>query len=130
MIRAARFAWWAATHPVTFGRTATRAAKLLPTVRHAIPRWIWPILGLAALVKCLPLDFGADETLFAVALVLIAITRPGLIPALWAEASAGKPAFCRCGPCAARWAAKRARRARLVMLTRPWAWPAFASPKS
>ena len=79
-----------------FTRTCTRAAKLLPTVRQAVPWYVWPILGLAAAVKCLPVDFGADETLFAIAFALIAWKRPGLLKALYREAQAGKPVRCGC----------------------------------
>jgi hypothetical protein len=81
---------------VRFTRTCVRAAKLLTTVHQAVPRYVWPILGLAALVKCLPLDFGADETLFAIAFALIAWRRPGLLKALYREAQEGKPARCQC----------------------------------
>ena len=83
-----------------FARTCVHAAKLLPTVRRAVPWYCWPILGLAAAVKCLPLDFGTDEALFAIAFALIAWRRPGLLKALYREAQAGKPATCRCGQCA------------------------------
>jgi hypothetical protein len=79
-----------------FVRTCTHAAKLLPTVRRAIPWYVWPILAVAAVVKCFPLDFGTDEALFAVAFALIAWRRPGLLKALYREAQAGKPAPCGC----------------------------------
>ena len=94
--RLARFARTAARHPLSTGRTCVHAAKMLPTVRKALPWWVWPILGLATAVKMLPLDFGADETLFAVAFLLILWQRPGLLEALYREASTGKPARCQC----------------------------------
>ena len=94
--RLARFARSAARHPLRTGRTCVHAAKLLPTVRHALPWYVWPIVVLAALVKCLPLDFGADETLFAIAFALVLWKRPGLLEALYHEAQAGKPASCQC----------------------------------
>lgn len=94
--RLARFARSTARHPLTTAQTCIRAAKLLPTVRQAVPGYVWPILALAAAVKCLPLDFGADETLFAAAFLLILWQRPGLLEALYHEAQAGKPARCQC----------------------------------
>lgn len=117
--RGAQLIRWAAAHPaqarrraVTFARTCVRAAKYLPTVRRAVPWYVWPVLGLASAVKCMPLDFGADETLFAIAFALIAWRRPGLLKALYREAQAGKPARCQCGQ-HARKLAGLARRARL-----------------
>ena len=94
--RLARFARTAAHHPITTGRTCVHAAKMLPTVRHALPWYVWPVLGLAAAVKCLPLDFGLDETLFAIAFALVLWQRPGLLEALYHEAASGKPARCQC----------------------------------
>lgn len=81
---------------VRFTRTCVRAAKLLTTVHQAVPRYVWPVLGLAALVKCLPLDMGMDEALFAIAFALIAWRRPGLLKALYREAQSGKPVRCSC----------------------------------
>ena len=95
--RLRRFARSVRAHPVTTARTCVRAVKLLPTVRRAVPAYVWPVLGLAAAVKCLPLDMGADETLFAVAALLILWRRPGLLEALYREAQAGKPVRCSCG---------------------------------
>jgi hypothetical protein len=92
----ARFARVATHHPVTTARTCVHAAKLLPTVWRALPVWVLPLVGLAAAVKCLPVDFGADETLFAAAFVLILWARPGLLEALYREAQAGRPARCQC----------------------------------
>jgi hypothetical protein len=77
---------------IAFTRTCTRAAKLLLTVRAAVPRYVWPILALAAIVKCIPFDCGTDEALFCLAFALIAWRRPGLLTALYREAAAGKPA--------------------------------------
>jgi hypothetical protein len=72
------------------------AAKHLPTVRRALPWYTLPIVVLAALIKCLPLDFGLDETLFSIAFVLVLWRRPGLLEALYHEAASGKPAPCHC----------------------------------
>ncbi len=66
--------------------TLMHAAKLLPTVKQAIPRYVWPILILAMLVKVLPVDFGIDEALLIIAVALIAWRRPGLLKALYREA--------------------------------------------
>lgn len=84
-----------------FARTCVHAARLLPAVRRAVPWYVWPVLAVAALVKCLPLDFGTDEALFALAFALIWWRRPGLLNALYREAQSGKPAPCRCGQCLA-----------------------------
>jgi len=70
---AVRFAHWAGV--------AGRTARYLWTVRAAIP---WPVrvlLGAAMVIKCLPLDFGADEALTVVAAVILQRTRPGLLKA-------------------------------------------------
>ncbi len=80
----------------TFIRTCMQAAKLLPTVKSAIPKWIWPILAVASIVKMLPVDFFIDETLFFIAFVLISWRRPGLLKALYREAQAGRPVPCVC----------------------------------
>jgi hypothetical protein len=79
-----------------FAVTCIHAAKYLPTVRRAVPWYIWPLLAIATAVKAVPVDFGVDEALFALAFALIAWRRPGLLRALYREAQAGKPAPCRC----------------------------------
>jgi len=79
-----------------FSVTCVHAAKYLPTVRRALPWYVWPLLAIALAVKALPVDFGVDEALLAVAFALIAWRRPGLLRALYREARAGKPAPCRC----------------------------------
>ena len=94
--RLRRFARALRQHPLTTARTCVHAAKLLPTVRKALPWYVLPIVILATLVKCLPLDFGADETLFAIAFALVLWKRPGLLDALYREAQSGKPARCQC----------------------------------
>jgi len=66
--------------------TAMKAAKYLPTVRKAVPAYVWPLLGLALLIKLVPIDFGIDEALLAICFALIAWRRPGLLKALWREA--------------------------------------------
>jgi hypothetical protein len=86
----------AARHAMLFVVTCVHAAKYLPTVRRAVPRYIWPLLAVASAVKALPVDFGVDEMLFTLAFALIAWRRPGLLQALYREAQAGKPAPCRC----------------------------------
>jgi hypothetical protein len=82
--------------PRRFAGNCLHAVKLLPTVRRAVPWYVWPLLALAAAVKCLPVDFGADETLFILAAVIIVWRRPGLLRALYREASAGRPEPCAC----------------------------------
>lgn len=94
--RLARFGRSLARHPIVTARTCGHAAKMLPTVRRALPWYVLPIVILAAAVKCLPLDFGADEALFAVAFALVLWKRPGLLEALYREAQAGRPAPCSC----------------------------------
>jgi hypothetical protein len=74
--------------------TCLHAAKYLPTVRRAVPWYIWPLLAVASAVKALPVDFGVDEVLFTLAFALIAWRRPGLLRALYREAQAGKPSPC------------------------------------
>jgi hypothetical protein len=73
-----------------FAVTCVHAARYLPTVRRAVPWYVWPLLAVASAVKALPVDFGVDEALFAVAFALIAWRRPGLLRALYHEAQAGK----------------------------------------
>ncbi|HEY2079387.1 MAG TPA: hypothetical protein VGH53_23915 [Streptosporangiaceae bacterium] len=86
----------AARHAMLFVVACVHAAKYLPTVRRAVPWYIWPLLAVASAVKALPVDFGVDEALFTLAFALIAWRRPGLLRALYREAQAGKPAPCRC----------------------------------
>lgn len=85
-----------ARQAMLFVLTCARAAKYLPTVRRAVPWYIWPLLAVASAVKAVPVDFGVDELLFTLAFVLIAWRRPGLLRALYREAQAGKPVPCRC----------------------------------
>ena len=78
--------------------TCIRAAKYLPTVRRAVPAYVWPILAVATAIKVMPvIDFEIDEVLYVVAALLIAWRRPGLLKALYRETQAGKPARCQCG---------------------------------
>jgi hypothetical protein len=59
-------------------QTAAHTARYLWMCRAAIP---WPvkiILGVAMLLKCLPVDFGSDETLTVIAILLLRVLRPGL----------------------------------------------------
>lgn len=86
----------ASLRAMRFVLTCVHAAKYLPTVRRAVPWFIWPLLAVASAAKALPVDFGVDELLFTLAFVLIAWRRPGLLRALYREAQAGKPAPCRC----------------------------------
>ena len=81
---------------VLFVVTCVHAARYLPTVRGALPWYLWPLLAVASAAKAMPVDFGVDEVLFALAFGLIAWRRPGLLRALYREAQAGKPAPCRC----------------------------------
>ena len=68
-----RFAHWAGV--------AARTARYLWTVRAAIPWPVRVILAVAMALKCLPVDFLADETLTVVAAVILQRTRPGLLKA-------------------------------------------------
>jgi hypothetical protein len=68
-----RLARWA----VTAGHTA----RYLWAVRAAIPWPVKVILAVAMALKCLPLDFLADETLTVIAAVILNRTRPGLLKA-------------------------------------------------
>ena len=71
---------------VRFVITAGRTCRYLWTVRAAIP---WPVrvlLGAAMIIKCLPLDMGADELLTAVAVLILNRLRPGLVRACWRAA--------------------------------------------
>ena len=94
--RVRRFGRALRQHPITTARTCVHAAKLLPTVRKALPWYVLPIVVLAAAVKMLPLDFGTDEALFAIAFALVLWRRPGLLEALYREAQSGRPAKCQC----------------------------------
>jgi hypothetical protein len=94
-VRAAR----AGTDPVTAAEldmtrllvalvpVAGRTCRYLWTVRAAIPLPVRLLLGLAMAVKCLPLDFGADETLTILAVLLLNKLRPGLVKACWRAAA-------------------------------------------
>ena len=86
----------AARRAISFVAACVHAAKYLPTVRRALPWYIWPLIAVAVAVKALPVDFGVDEMLFTLAFAVIAWRRPGLLRALYREAQAGKPAPCRC----------------------------------
>lgn len=59
-------------------RHAFRFALLFWVVRAAVPKPILYMLIAAACIKCLPVDFGTDEALTAIALVLLRRYRPGL----------------------------------------------------
>ena len=85
-----------ARHAMRFAVTCVHAATYLPTVRRALPWYMWPLLAVASAAKAVPVDFGVDEALFALAFALIAWRRPGLLRALYREAQAGKPAPCQC----------------------------------
>lgn len=61
--------------------TAGRTCRYLWAVRAAIP---WPVrvmLALAMIIKCLPVDFGIDETITALAVIILRRMRPGLMRA-------------------------------------------------
>jgi hypothetical protein len=66
--------------------TAGRTCRLLWTVRAAIPWPVRVILGAAMIVKCAPVDFGIDEVLTAVAVLVLNRARPGLMKACWRAA--------------------------------------------
>jgi hypothetical protein len=65
---------------------AGRTARFLWTVRSAIPWPVRVILAVAMVIKCAPLDFGIDEVLTAVAVLVLNRTRPGLMKACWRAA--------------------------------------------
>lgn len=46
-------------------RTLIRTAKYLGTCRKAVPWYLKAVVVLALVIKCLPVDFGIDETLLA-----------------------------------------------------------------
>jgi len=73
-----RFAHWAAV--------AGRTARYLWAVRAAIPWPVKVILAVAMALKCMPLDFLADETLTLIAAVILNRTRPGLLKACFRAA--------------------------------------------
>ena len=69
-----------------FVMTAGRTCRYLWAVRAAIP---WPVkvmLAVAMAIKCLPLDFGVDETLTALAVLILNKVRPGLMKACYRAA--------------------------------------------
>lgn len=73
---AIRFAW-------TERAVLIRTAKYLGTCRKAVP-WYLKALAVAALaMKCMPLDFGLDETLFAVIGLLLYRRQRMLLRACW-----------------------------------------------
>ena len=65
---------------------AGRACRYLWTVRRAVPLPVKVLLGVAMVIKCCPLDFGTDEALTAVAVLLLTRMRPGLVRACWRAA--------------------------------------------
>lgn len=65
---------------------AGRTCRYLWTVRAAIPVPVRVILAVAMVIKCLPVDFGADEALTVVAALLLQRLRPGLLKACWRAA--------------------------------------------
>jgi hypothetical protein len=75
-----------AARAARFVVTAGRACRYLWTVRAAIPWPVKVILAVAMVVKCCPLDMGLDETLTAVAVLVLNRTRPGLVRACWRAA--------------------------------------------
>lgn len=65
---------------------AARTCRYLWTVRAAIP---WPVkilLGLAMVLKCVPLDMGSDELVTVIAVLVLIRMRPGLVQACWRAA--------------------------------------------
>jgi hypothetical protein len=66
---------------------AGRTCRYLWTARAAIPLPVRLLLGLAMAVKCVPLDFGADEALTVLAVVLLNRMRPGLVKTCWRAAA-------------------------------------------
>jgi hypothetical protein len=66
--------------------TAGRACRYLWTVRAAIPWPVKVILAVAMALKMMPLDFMADETLTAVAVLVLNRMRPGLVRCCWRAA--------------------------------------------
>ena len=74
-------AWDAVKRAAYWVRVAGRTCRYLWTARAAIP---WPVkvlLAAAMVLKCMPLDFLADETLTVIAAVILQRTRPGLLKA-------------------------------------------------
>lgn len=79
--RFAAWSWRAVRRFAHWAGVAGRTARYLWTVRAAIPWPVRVILGVAMALKCLPVDFLADETLTVVAAVILQRTRPGLLKA-------------------------------------------------
>jgi hypothetical protein len=64
-----------------FAGTVAHTFRFLWCVRAAMPWPVRVILAAAMVIKCMPLDFGADETLTLIAAVILHFTRPGLMKA-------------------------------------------------
>lgn len=79
--RFAAWSWRAVRRLAGWVAVAGRTARYLWTVRAAIPWPVRVILAVAMAIKCLPFDFGVDETLTVVAAVILQRTRPGLLKA-------------------------------------------------
>lgn len=72
---------------IRWASQAARTCRYLWTCRAAIPWPVKALLAMAMVIKCLPLDFGVDEALTAIAVLLLQRFRPGLIRACWQAAS-------------------------------------------
>ena len=76
----------AARHPVRTVKTAGRTCRYLWAVRAAVPWPVKVILAVAMVLKCMPADFLMDETLTAIAVLILQKTRPGLMKACYRAA--------------------------------------------
>lgn len=65
---------------------AGRSLRYLWLARRAVPLPVKVMLALAMTIKCCPVDFGTDEALTALAVVVLRKMRPGLVKACWRAA--------------------------------------------
>jgi hypothetical protein len=65
---------------------AGRSFRYLWLLRAAVPLPVKVLLVLAMIIKFCPVDFGTDEALTAVAVLLLGRMRPGLVKACWRAA--------------------------------------------
>lgn len=74
-------------------RRMTTAAKMLITVRAALPPWMQVMLGVALVCTCLPgvPDFGLDEAIYLIAGTVLWLRHRMLVRAVWYAACLETP---------------------------------------